>query len=119
MPTVNGTWYRTHGQGARAENEKSAAKTSESRSVDPEVDPTVKDKNEAASTTHIKDHGDGNYSVKHSDGEVTKHSSKSDMLSQLDSKMPDRGGDEVPDDDQTDSDFGSEGSSEAIKTLLG
>jgi hypothetical protein len=114
MPTVNGTYYRSHGQGARAENEKAAAMKTESRSQDPAVEEGAK-----SDMTLIKHHDDGTHSAKHADGEIQNHVPMSEITGKLDEKHPDGGGPEWADDDQMDSDYGSEGSSQAIKTLLG
>ena len=115
MPTVNGTFYRSHGQGARAEKEKADAMKTESRSQDPSLSA---DESGAKSgeMTLIKHHEDGTHSAKHADGEIQKHVPMGEITAKLEEK---HGGDEYPEQEQMDSDYRAEGSSQAIKTLLG
>jgi hypothetical protein len=112
MPDYGGKHYRTHSQGARAMKEQG---TSESLAA-PKDEPMADKKMEGGSVTHIKHHEDGTHSVKHADGEMQKNVPMHEVTAKLEEK---HGGEEYPDDSHMDSDYGREGSSEAIKTLLG
>lgn len=66
-------------------------------------------------------HNDGPpYQVKHEDGSVSKHDSHEDLMEHLKSHIPGGEDNELGKDDaQMDSDYGSEGAEEAIKSLMG
>jgi hypothetical protein len=115
MPSANGVQYRTHGQAYRAGKEHDASASQDGTSNAESGEEINKG---GGKIVAIK-HNDGPpYHVKHEDGSVTQHDSKEDLISHLHDHIP-GGEDEDVDNDGMDSDFGSEGSEEAIKTLLG
>lgn len=120
MPSHNGQQYRTHGQAARAAKEQpSQDKTDNSAGGD-----AVNDKQSPKGNVMMIKHGGTPeapappFHVKHADG--SKHGpmdSKEELMAHMHEHMG--GEDQGMDDSQMDSDYGSEGSQEAIKTLLG
>lgn len=115
MAHVNGNRYRTFGQGARREKEKSSMSTDNNKTD--EGTNEVHD-DTAGSTVHVTHHEDsGEYHVKHGDGKVTKHGSKQEMLDHLDEHYP---ADSDNDEDYGDIEEGGEGSlGKSVKSLLG
>lgn len=118
MPkSSNGTHYRTHGQAYRASQTEEPSQDMNNNGEDHQLG---KDMKGGGNIVAIK-HNDGPpYHVKHEDGEVSKHDSKEDLMAHLDEHIP--GGEKDEDDPKEsnmDSDYGSEGSREAIESLLG
>jgi hypothetical protein len=116
---ADGKHYRSHSQAARFGGQKSEAQPVDSAAGGNEIND--KDSPKGKNIVAIKHSGDETgpkppFHVKHEDGSVTHHDSKEDLMSHLDEHM---GGGESMENDDMDSDYGSEGSQEAIKTLLG
>ena|ERR1700683_148762 len=115
---ADGKHYRSHSQAARF-GAKAEAKPVGNGDGGNEVD--GKDYPKGSNIVAIKHSGDESgpkppFHVKHEDGSVTHHDTKEDLMQHLDEHL---GGGESMDDSQMDSDYGSEGSEEALKTLLG
>jgi hypothetical protein len=85
MPHVNGNRYRSFGQGARRENEKSAMSTDNNRS-DEGSNEVHEGEGSQATVTHNEE--TGKYHIKHADGSKHIAENKSEMLDHLDGHFP-------------------------------
>jgi len=110
MPSVNGNNYRSFGQGYAAEKAKMKGKDDGGSTTER---PSKEDGLDGQKITKIKDHGDGKFSVKHADGEVTKHGSADDMMAKLHEKFG-ASSDEMNEDEDEDMD-----GADAMQSLLG
>lgn len=116
MPTHKGVYGRTHGQAYRAGEEKAASSTNDITKG--EDGNEISKDGGAPNVVHIK-HNDGPpYHVKHEDGSVTKHDSHADLMAHLHEHIPGAENEDNEVNDGMDPDYGSEGSEEAIKSLL-
>jgi hypothetical protein len=116
MPSgADGKHYRSYGQAERF-GKKSEDKTDNAEGGN-EVE--GKDKMMGSGVTAIK-HTNGGppYKIKHEDGQVTSHDSHDEAMQEMHKSVP--GGEEkMADDSQMDADYGSEGSKQALDSLLG
>ena len=111
MPSVNGNFYRSAGQGYAVEKEKMKGKPDGGDSNSAGDKDAMKD-GKGGDITKIKDHKDGKFSVKHADGEISKHPSADDMMAKLHEKFGAAQSDGVGDDED------SEGS-DMMQSILG
>jgi hypothetical protein len=113
MPYVNGQHYRQAGQGYAAEKSKMEHGTGPKK----ESSPAEEDGHGAkGSVLHVKHHGGGKFSVKHEDGNVTKHEGMED----LHQHMAEHYGlnEHEPDGDEDGEDYAMDGH-DPLKSILG
>lgn len=112
MPYVNGNFHRSAGQGYAAEK----SKMGDNQAASPE--PESSEGNSKGSILHIKHHGGGKISIKHEDGEVTKHEGMDDATEHMKEHfgLHDAEG-KAPEDEASEYEMGDGG--EALKSILG
>lgn len=125
MPTHNGEYGRTNGQAFRlGEAKKSAGAKKDDMTKDEGMNKDNKvGGGNIVAIKHMGRDAEGKamppFQVKHEDGSVSKHASHEEMMAHLDQHM----GDEMRDEDESSNDGANmdmtDGSKEAIESLLG
>src|SRR5882724_9166576 len=110
MPYVDGEYSRSAGQGyARAKTMGQGAKQEDSPAVEGEG-------GSKGSVLHVKHHGGGKISIKHEDGNVTKHEGMDDATDHMKEHFGLRDAEGMGEDDG--SEYEGDGG-EALKSILG
>ena len=115
MPSgEDGKHYRTYGQAERFGKKPPVQDKTDNSEGGNEVKGDMK----GAGVTAIK-HTNGGppYKIKHEDGQVTSHDSHEEAMQEMHKSVP--GGESDMNDEHMDSDYGSEGSKQALDSLLG
>jgi hypothetical protein len=115
MPSgEDGKHYRTYGQAERFGKKPSEDKTGNAEGGN---DVSKGDMKGSGVTAIKHTNGGPPYKIKHEDGQVTSHDSHEEAMQEMHKSVP--GGSADMDDSQMDSDYGSEGSKQALDSLLG